>query len=179
MITANISLLDHHWVFMVGIDFYDRNSKNGITNTGNIGIYLFDSLVTLDDNISTYKLNPENLFDRFYISLARLFKLLLITKQNEMENNKLFIIEQGKDNLKLKIKEDIYRAMISMGDIIYGVKTTRQNDTVTCGLHIIRIFDEIMRINHECSSTLNKKWFETKLKQSKQLRLCVEECPKL
>lgn len=28
MITANISLLDHHWVFMVGIDFYDRNSKN-------------------------------------------------------------------------------------------------------------------------------------------------------
>ena len=126
-----------------------------------------------------YKLNPKNLFDRFYISLARLFKLLLITKQNEMENNKSFIIEDEKDNLQLKIKEDIYHAMISMGDIIYGVKTTRQNDTVTCGLHMIRIFDEIMRINHECSLTWNKEWFETKLKQSKQLMLCVEECPKL
>ena len=79
-------------------------------------------------------------------------------------------LNRDRINLQLKIKEDIYHAMISMGDIIYGVKTTRQNDTVTCGLHIIRIFDEIMRINHECSSTLKKEWFETKLKQSKQLR---------
>ena len=94
-------------------------------------------------------------------------------------NNAPFIFDDP-GNYNLKIHSDTLKAMQSMEDVIYRVKTTLQGDSFTCGQHIIRYFDEIMRINHEMSSSkLNRVSFEKKLVNSIQLKLYAGECRKL
>ena len=61
-----------------------------------------------------------------------------------------------------------------MEDEIVHVSVTQQNDSNTCGLHVIRFFYEILRIRNT-SLVLSKESFEEQLLESKQLRLYNEE----
>ena len=180
IITANISVLNGHWFFLVGVDFYDESVKNTNSTDESIRFYLFDSLRYPKDAITKYNLDINVAMDMFYISLTRLWKLLFFMKRNNGGNNTSFTFKLEGVDYNLIIHRDIVKAIQSMDDVVYRVKTTHQGDGYTCGQHIVRFFDEIMRINHERSSF---KWniasFEKKLVNSKQLKLYAEECRKL
>ena len=81
IITANISLLDAHWFFLVGVDFYDERSKNNNSVKESIRFYLFDSMHHQKDVIMKHKLDKSSMFDNFYISLTRLWKLLFFKQK--------------------------------------------------------------------------------------------------
>ena len=131
------------------------------------------------DVIMKHKLDKSSMFNNFYISLTRLWKLLFFMKRKIRGNNAPFIFDDP-GNYSLKIHSDTLKAMQSMENVIYRVKTTLQGDSFTCGQHIIRYFDEIVRINHEMSSSkLNRVSFEKKLVNSIQLKLYAGECRKL
>ena len=64
--------------------------------------------------------------------------------------------------------------MAQMEDELIHVNVTQQNDSYTCGLRVIRFFDETLRIRNT-SLVLSKESFEKQLSESKQLRLYNEE----
>ena len=53
--TANISLIDAHWFFLVAVDFYDEKSKNKNSVEESIRFYLFDSMHNQKDVIMKHK----------------------------------------------------------------------------------------------------------------------------
>ena len=180
IITANISLMDAHWVFLVGVDFYDETLKNNNSIDESIRFYLFDSMHYQKDAIKKHELDKNEIFDNFYISLTRLWKLLFIMKRNNSGTNTSFVFEVERGFYNLKINRKTVKTIQAMKDVVYRVKTTQQGDNFTCGQHIVRYFDEIMRINHErLPSKLDKISFERKLLNSIQLKLYAGECRKL
>ena len=92
------------------------------------------------DVIMKHELDKSSLFNNFYISLTRLWKLLFFMKRKNRGNNTPFIFEDERGNYNLKINSNTLKAMQSMGDVMYRVKTTLQGDSFTCGQHIIRFF---------------------------------------
>ena len=169
MVTLNVNLHQNHWVFFVGIDFYKETET--INMKDDIHIYHFDSMYNSDDPSSRLNVNDEHYHYKF-VPICRLLKLILLFgRSRQLQTNDMI---SSKENKLLKIKADLFQKMDLMEDNLIHVNVTYQPDTYTCGLHIIRFFDEILRIR-QSSSEFSKENFEKELTKSKQLRLYNEE----
>ena len=169
IVTLNVNIGRNHWIFFAGIDYHKGTETNGMKD--DIYIYHFDSNYKSENPSSILNMNNEYCNSQF-VSICRLLKLILLFgRSRQLRKNDMII---ANDKKILNIKTDLYQKMNLMKDNIIHVTTTYQEDFHTCGLHIIRFFDEIWRIKHS-SSEFSKEIFEKQLTESRQLRLHNEE----
>ena len=171
MVAINVNLKKVHWIFFVGIDFYKVNTTTN-DESNNLRIYYFDSYNKCIDAIS-----EQSMIDikrEKFSAICRLLKLILLFRRYQEKEDDSFIV---KDSKTLNIRMDLYNRMKNLEDRLIYVKATTQLDTITCGLHIIRYFDEMLKIRKNLSShgTFDRENFETELTKSQQLRLCDEQ----
>ena len=171
MVAINVNLRKLHWVFFVGIDFYNVNATN-IDESTNLRIYYFDSYNECQDALS--ELPIKDMKGNRFSAICRLLKLILLFRRYQEKEDDSFIV---KDLNTLKIRQDLYNHMETLEDRLVYVKVTTQLDMSTCGLHIIRYFDEMLKIKNNLSyhGTFDQRNFEKELIKSQQLRLCNEQ----
>ena len=87
-----------------------------------------------------------------FSAICRLFKLILLFRRYQGKESDLFVV---KDPKTLQIKKELYNRMETMEDYLVHVKVTKQSDLHSCGLHIVRFFDEVLRIRKVLCSEKN------------------------
>lgn len=172
MIGLNLNQNKTHWIFFLGIDYYKFNKEKD-NEVNNLRIYFFDSYNNCQEPNSVRNLKNEKSHYKFS-AICRLMKLILLFKRYQGKESDSFVVE---NSTTLKIKRDLYNRMESMEDFLVHVKVTKQSDTYTCGFHIIRFFDEVLRIQKNLFSKnkFSRENFEMEIVKSKQLKLPNEQ----
>ena len=161
-------LVDKHWVLLVGVDFCGIGATSA-AETESIRIYYFDGYY--NNNTPFLEINVNDVTNYLkYSGIIRLIQLILLFQRYKTFNPKKILLDETKTTIK--IKKEFYDKIESTGDLIINVKVAPQYDQYTCGLHVIRFMNEILRIRQKLYPTsFTQSKFESELASSKQLNL--------
>ena len=168
MVALNVNEDKNHWTFFLAVDFYKFYEEKDI-EANNVRVYYFNSYNNCQEALATINYTDES--DQIKFSaICRLLKLILLFRRYQKVDKDSFILV---DKKSLKIKQALYDRMETMEDSLVHVKVTCQTDVHSCGLHIIRFFDEVLRIKKKLHLTkrFDQKNFEMEIINSKQLKL--------
>ena len=163
-VTGNIQFIflnnNHqlHWNSLFG--FYENmtNEKGGEPR-----LYLLDSLNNANKEcIHAHPTTiPES--DKRLLTLVKLIKLLLFVNKYSSAGRKFIILNEDDDSIFInnKLSTEL-RTLFSTNKVNY-VYVSQQNDTTSCGLHIINYFHSVLKLIYKIESSQQEKKFEASM----------------